>query len=218
MPVKLTQSGRRRKKAERSEGSARFERFFPVSILLLVALTQVILASQTTLSPWKGGGFGMFAVVDAPGMRILDGFGTLPDGQEVRLDVFGSLKPGLTLRRQSLPNPEELAPMAHGLLTRQWVPVTLQDRAALARIRSDNPGIDLPAELLLRQDAPLYRVLTRDDPAAGDLPPVNFRAIRLRWWKLVWDPQTHQLTTTPIGPEIRAQLPRDLPIAPTPAP
>lgn len=33
----------------------------PVLLLVLVGTVQMVLANTTTLSPWKGGGFGMFA-------------------------------------------------------------------------------------------------------------------------------------------------------------
>ena len=36
----------------------------PASLLLTVALSQMTLARTAYLSPWKGGGFGMFASVD----------------------------------------------------------------------------------------------------------------------------------------------------------
>jgi hypothetical protein len=36
----------------------------PTALLLLVACAQMILTRTDHLSPWKGGGFGMFASVD----------------------------------------------------------------------------------------------------------------------------------------------------------
>lgn len=40
-------------------------------LAIAVALSQVARASFGTLSPWKGGGFGMFAAIDQPGNRII---------------------------------------------------------------------------------------------------------------------------------------------------
>lgn len=39
-------------------------RVTPAIVLILVALTQWVLASTVPVSPWVGGGFGMFATVD----------------------------------------------------------------------------------------------------------------------------------------------------------
>ncbi len=40
-------------------------------VLVVVAAVQIALAELGTLTPWKGGGFGMFASVDAIGNRFL---------------------------------------------------------------------------------------------------------------------------------------------------
>jgi hypothetical protein len=41
----------------------------PVVLLITVACTQVIFARTAGLSPWKGGGFGMFSTTDDSGRR-----------------------------------------------------------------------------------------------------------------------------------------------------
>ena len=41
----------------------------PVALLLAVAAVQVTLARTAGLSPWKGGGFGMFSTTDDAGRR-----------------------------------------------------------------------------------------------------------------------------------------------------
>ena len=38
--------------------------FGPTALVIAVASAQMVLARTTDLSPWKGGGFGMFAAVD----------------------------------------------------------------------------------------------------------------------------------------------------------
>ena len=43
----------------------------PVLALALVAANQIRLARATPLSPWKGGGFGMFSTTDSPASRRL---------------------------------------------------------------------------------------------------------------------------------------------------
>ncbi|MDG2390966.1 MAG: hypothetical protein P8M30_16790, partial [Planctomycetaceae bacterium] len=42
---------------------------FTPLLLVVVALTQIVRAYTVDQSPWKGGGFGMFASVDSPGNR-----------------------------------------------------------------------------------------------------------------------------------------------------
>jgi hypothetical protein len=45
--------------------------WLPVFLLVLVALNQQRLAHTSDLSPWSGGGFGMFSTTDAPTDRHL---------------------------------------------------------------------------------------------------------------------------------------------------
>lgn len=43
--------------------------WLPAVFLIAVAITQIILAKSADLSPWKGGGFGMFATIDGTAFR-----------------------------------------------------------------------------------------------------------------------------------------------------
>ena len=47
-------------------------RFVPVILLAAVAIGQVVLARGFDLTPWKGGGFGMFATLDHAAFRRID--------------------------------------------------------------------------------------------------------------------------------------------------
>ena len=51
-------------------------RFLPVALLLGVAVWQLVLAFTANLSPWSGGGFGMFSTTDSPSHRHLRVVGT----------------------------------------------------------------------------------------------------------------------------------------------
>jgi len=50
-------------------------------LLTVVALVQINLALTKDLSPWKGGGFGMFSTMDGPGNRQVDVFLSIRDKQ-----------------------------------------------------------------------------------------------------------------------------------------
>jgi hypothetical protein len=43
--------------------------WLPAILLMVVAITQVLLSKTAELSPWKGGGFGMFATTDGTAFR-----------------------------------------------------------------------------------------------------------------------------------------------------
>ncbi len=54
----------------------------PVVLLLTVACAQVLFACPAGLSPWKGGGFGMFSTTDDAGRRHVRVFVTAPERSE----------------------------------------------------------------------------------------------------------------------------------------
>ena len=54
----------------------------PLTILVVVATFQLALSNFNSLSPWKGGGFGMFSSLKNPGMRRVHVRLNFADGQE----------------------------------------------------------------------------------------------------------------------------------------
>ena len=55
-------------------GSGSLWRALPVAILLAIATAQLVLARTQALSPWLGGGFGMFSTTDVGNRRHLHAF------------------------------------------------------------------------------------------------------------------------------------------------
>jgi len=75
-------------------------RAFPITLLIAVALHQIFLARSAALSPWSGGGFGMFSTLDHGSRRHLHTFVLRPGlRREVLLpDVHADeIKRALTL-------------------------------------------------------------------------------------------------------------------------
>lgn len=54
----------------------------PAVVLVVVAMTQMLLARTTALSPWKGGGFGMFSTTDGIASRYVRVFVQAPGRSE----------------------------------------------------------------------------------------------------------------------------------------
>jgi hypothetical protein len=63
----------------------------PTALLLVVAITQIVLAKAAHLSPWKGGGFGMFSTTDGTAFRYVRLFVDAP-GRSEELNVTASLE------------------------------------------------------------------------------------------------------------------------------
>ena len=52
--------------------------YLPIILLIFVALNQIRLAKASSLSPWWGGGFGMFSSTDSRGTRHIHAYAIWP--------------------------------------------------------------------------------------------------------------------------------------------
>ena len=77
--------------------------YLPIFILLLIAFNQVRLAKTSSLSPWWGGGFGMFSTADSRGTRHIHAYSIRP-GIRRELEIPSYL---LELERRVLTFPSE---------------------------------------------------------------------------------------------------------------
>ena len=89
-------------------------------LLLIVAALQVLLVHTTNLSPWKGGGFGMFSTVDSPDVRVLQAFVTV-GGEEFPVRLGGPL---VALRDRVKHQPTERSgeELVDRMLATRWMP------------------------------------------------------------------------------------------------
>jgi len=91
----------------------RLLRELPSALLVALALAQIGLAFGAQLSPWKGGGFGMFATNDHGAFRTVRVY-QIRDGEERRLHVPPELRRA-ELRARELPTEAALRRLAAAL-------------------------------------------------------------------------------------------------------
>ena len=98
----------------------------PPALMAAVAVVQIALALTSGLTPWKGGGFGMFSTLDHGAFRGVDIVIEAP-GRSETLDVPVSLEE-LTARAATYPSERLLRRLAREVAARerrQNRPVTL---------------------------------------------------------------------------------------------
>ena len=88
-------------------------RWIPGVLLAAVALAQIVLTQTADLSPWSGGGFGMFSTSDAGGARHLHAY-------MLRPGLRRELEPPVALEQEvaravTLPSEARLAALAEKL-------------------------------------------------------------------------------------------------------
>lgn len=156
-------------------------------LLVLVACAQLTLVRTHHLTPWKGGGFGMFSTFDSPSARTLRLVLLTPEGE------VGIAIPTLHVpqkRLLNLPNTALLTDLAEQTARGSWLVYTPEQLAAARRV--------LPAEIR-RQFA---RNGPSPEPAA--FPQARFLAglegarpeilgVRAEVWRLLYDADASQL-------------------------
>jgi hypothetical protein len=95
----------------------RWRRLLPVALLVSVAYAQVILTRTDGLSPWKGGGFGMFSTTDDSGRRRVRVFVSGPDRSE-EIAITPSLEDAAA-RAAVLPSDGQLTHLARRVIERE---------------------------------------------------------------------------------------------------
>lgn len=96
---------------------ARYLAFIPTTFLIIVACIQIYLARNADLTPWKGGGFGMFSTTDGNANRYLRVYVTGPQRSEEIL-IKSSLE-DLATRAQMYPGNSQLEKLAKAILKDQ---------------------------------------------------------------------------------------------------
>jgi len=91
--------------------------WLPVCLLLAVACAQIVLTRTADLSPWKGGGFGMFAATDGSAFRRARIFVEAPERSE-ELEIPYSLEVSAA-RAALFPTDRLLTALARGVAARE---------------------------------------------------------------------------------------------------
>lgn len=182
--------------------SARHERLlmFAVPFLLCaVAAAQQARARLLDLSPWKGGGFGMFSTIDSPGARFVRIYLVTAE-KEIAVTVPAKYRRD-AIRTRTDPTPWRAARLAAILAAREWVPVQVTAapryyRELLAErggMLPDAPRaeerVDLAAHSLVRMV---------DDRETNRQPRIAVRGVRVEVWRLRFDGTHRRLIAAPI--------------------
>lgn len=122
----------------------------PAVLLTIVATTQIVLTRVTMLSPWKGGGFGMFATLDGRPFRYARMFVRAPERSE-ELAVPPSLEE-LVASVEILPGDRQLDRLARAVVARERRRGRPADEVRIEVWRVEfAPGSLKPRDSLLRR-------------------------------------------------------------------
>jgi hypothetical protein len=100
-----------------SDMRARLWAALPAVLLAIVASTQIVLTRTTLLSPWKGGGFGMFSTLDGRPFRYARMFVSAAERSE-ELAVPPSLEE-LVAQAEMLPGDAQFDRLSRAIVARE---------------------------------------------------------------------------------------------------
>lgn len=173
------------------------------ALLCLIAIVQFGFAHLASLSPWKGGGFGMFSTVDSPGarflrIRLLTAEGEIP--VQVPDDWRERVRELRTTGSQALA--EELAEaLARGAWVKLRVASAVQYYRHLLQ-RSAIPDLQQEFTTELRLNAPsrtdeheldFVRMLRNDESPGPSDTVLAVSGVRVELWKYTFDRTTTML-------------------------
>jgi hypothetical protein len=150
-------------------------------LLCVIALTQIARVRTTLLTPWKGGGFGMFSTVDSVGARFVKIYVQTADG----VDATSASAPDTELLRKihAAPAERDVRLLADGLLYGDWVEV---ERSKVAQ----KPGsVNRPR---------MVRLVNPGEPAPPENLHVECTAVRVEVWKYRFAPAANELQSEKI--------------------
>ena len=125
----------------------------PAVLLCVIAGAQMILASTTTLSPWKGGGFGMFASVDSVPSRWVRIYVQAAERSE-EIALPASLEDEAD-RVAAWPHQRALVRLAHAVAARERRHGRPVERVRIEVWRASvSPTLDVTEHLLVSEPFP----------------------------------------------------------------
>jgi len=144
-----------------------------LTLLVIVALRQQYYVHRHQLTPWLGGGMGMFATVDRLQYRLFNVYFILEDGEEIRLEH--PYRPyelsQLQLRARIMPTDANLRDAAELIAQTSWGLLEAEDGMIIAQHR----GID------------------------AEFDPIDFVAIRVEVLRVMIDTQSSTLSMTELN-------------------
>jgi hypothetical protein len=179
--------------------TTRFQLLAIPALLLGIAGNQMRLACSAGLTPWKGGGFGMFATTDGPPRRRIFCEAYDERGQQLLVDLEASPEwAPVCLRLKCFPSHSALESAARALLERTFVPIDAAPRYTAERLRAENPGL----EIATAEMPPDFQVLRPSQ--AGDPPPEwgetrRLSRLRLGVYGMDFDALENRVTLRPLS-------------------
>lgn len=186
---------------------------WPLVLLFVIAVRQLWAAQRGHLSPWKGGGFGMFAATDHPGSRFVHCTGTTVAGETVIVRAAGlpagsGVSADLLRRLRTSPATGDLRRLVDALLDAEYVEVDAGLRLVRAEFLEQNPG--MAGKLPVPRRWPVTVLVPRDRRRVGHEHAHAYRlsSVQASVWRVRFEPGDRTLRVSAVLDPEHAERPR----------
>ena len=155
----------------------------PAAVLTIVALLQIVMVYRADLTPWEGGGFGMFSTLDYETNRrfLVEGMDQKGEGLQVNL-FAGDQRRHSRLRIK--PDRKEIERLAEELLQTELIP----DKQEQVKVRLGMASAWRLRKAVEKQSAPLKLVRVKSPDVEIDPKEIlRLKAVRLSLWRKKFD-------------------------------
>ncbi|QDU61305.1 hypothetical protein Pan216_21600 [Planctomycetes bacterium Pan216] len=160
--------------------------YLPLLLLCAIAVTQMIAAQVTSLTPWKGGGFGMFSTIDSTRARFVV-VRLRTDKGPIVAEIPASLS-YLLRKARATASRAELSRLAKRLASLPW-----------RHAPEEFPSNDDPAAGLQPEKPPRHAVaVMRGDAPYPESERIDANAVEVGLLRYRFDPTTNELTSEPL--------------------
>lgn len=196
------------RRSERPPWRERVITFLAPALLLSVAVIHFYLVHAERLSPWKGGGFGMFSTLESPASRVVR-LQLISGSERIPVIVPAELS-GLVSEIRTLPQRKRLQELAQRAAAGAWVPYRvvpaaqhyemLRERYSASTAMAGTRSTDISVDVYSLENAAHASMLFDRLRFVRMVPPgevprhvIRIDRVQAEVWQLRYDGRTRRL-------------------------
>lgn len=164
------------------------------ALLLCIASIQFFYCVRYDMSPWKGGGFGMFSTIDSPGSRIIRVYANV-NNQYVPISEPSRYK-SILQRVKTLPTSSNISILLDSLKNNQWTYYQLSP-PGLNEITTDVDSTDYSVMDINKWfvQKKWFREVKKDEKNVETIPIDHYK---IEVWKLRYSSKENKIHLEPL--------------------
>ncbi|MEM7007632.1 MAG: hypothetical protein AAF462_00690 [Thermodesulfobacteriota bacterium] len=159
-------------------------------LLIAVALTHIYYAKSADLTPWKGGGFGMFCTVDSKQARYFRLYLIDEKGDKIPVQIPSKFKNEVS-KLKAIPTQSGLEKLTNQISELTWIDTSYKEDKLY-----DIAGIEPNAKNSIKNNDEdiTVRSLSKFDPPPLPQEIVAVKGIEIEFWRYKFDKENNTIS------------------------